>query len=123
MGMEMNGKRKSMPFAVQVVRHELTNHFSDCYFCLTQITGYSKKSKAKILHPDCPSALRPLDAASQGIPIPIPSTFLDINAKINDIPNASPQYAASLESLASDTTENVDERFTLKHYTCWTKVT
>ena len=96
-----------------MVWHKPTNRFSDCYFCLTQITGHFKKSKAKIVYPDCPSASRPLDHAFQGILIPIPLSFLDINSEINDGSNASPQYAASLESSASDTTENVDKHFTL----------
>ena len=84
-----------MPFAVPMVWLESTNHFSDCYFCLTEITGHSKKSNAKIVYPDCPSALPPPDHASQGILIPIPSSFLDINAEISDSPNAPRQYAAS----------------------------
>ena len=33
----LNRKCKSMPFAVLMVWHEPTNHFSDCYFCVTQI--------------------------------------------------------------------------------------
>ena len=106
----LNGKRKSMPFAVTTVWRKPTNHFSDCYFCLTQITGHSKKSKAKIVYPNCDSALRPLNQPSQEIPIPISPSFLDINAEINDGPNASPQYAAL---LSSDSAKNVDEHFTL----------
>ena len=113
MGMEMNGKRKSMFFPVPMVWHKPTNCFSNCYFFLTQITGHSKKSKAKIVYPDCSSASRPLDHAFQGILIPIPPSFLDINAEINDGSNASPQYAVLLESSASDTTENIDKHFTL----------
>ena len=57
MRMEMNGKCKNMSFAVLIMWHEPTNRFSDCYFCLTQITGHSKKRKAKIVYPNCPSAL------------------------------------------------------------------
>ena len=67
----------------------------------------------KIVYPDCSSASRPLDHAFQGILTPIPLSFLHINSEINDGSNDSPQYAASLESSASDTTENVDKHFTL----------
>ena len=77
----LNGKRKSMPFSVPMVWREPTNHFSDCVFCLTQITGHCKKNGVEIVYPARRSALRPLDHASQSIPISIPPSFLDINQK------------------------------------------
>ena len=89
------------------------NRFSDSFFAQHKSQVIQRKvKKAKIVYAYCPSILRPLDYASQGISIPLLSLFLDINAEINNSPNASPQYAASLESSASDTTENVDEHFT-----------
>ena len=72
---------KSMPFAVPIMWPKTIKHFSTCYFCLTQATGHSKKSKAKLVYPVCLSALRPLDHASQDIPIPISPSFLDIMHK------------------------------------------
>jgi len=56
----INGKRKSMPFAVPMIWREPTNHITDCYFCLTKISGHSKCTKSKIVYPDCPSTLRPV---------------------------------------------------------------
>lgn len=56
----MKGKRKSMPFAVPMVWREPTNHFDDCYFCLTKTEGYSKKGKHKIDYPNLQSAIRPV---------------------------------------------------------------
>ena len=74
----LNGKRKSMPFAVPMIWREPTNHYTDCYFCLTNIAGFSKKNKSKIVYPDCPSAIKPVTHAAEGIPIPEPpSSFSD----------------------------------------------
>nr|CAI5836840.1 unnamed protein product [Callosobruchus analis] len=44
----MNGKRKNMPFAVSMVWRGPTYHLDDCYFCLTNTEGNSKKGKEKI---------------------------------------------------------------------------
>lgn len=49
----LNGKRKAMPFAVPMVWHKLKDHHSDCYFCMTKISGFAKKNKLKIVYPDC----------------------------------------------------------------------
>ena len=43
----LNGKRKSMSFAVPMVWHKPTNHFSDCYFCFTKVSGRSKRQNAR----------------------------------------------------------------------------
>lgn len=60
-----------MPFAVPMVWREPTNHHSDCYFCLTNIVGFTKKNKSKIVYPDCPSAIKPVPHDLENtIPIP-----------------------------------------------------
>ncbi|CAG9791652.1 unnamed protein product [Diatraea saccharalis] len=41
-----------MPFAVPVLWREPSNHFNDCYFCMTDICGFSKKIKHNIQYPD-----------------------------------------------------------------------
>ena len=66
----MKGKRKSMPFAVPMVWREPTNHFDDCYFCLTKTEGYSKKGKHKIDYPCLQSAIRPVPHNAD-LPVPI----------------------------------------------------
>jgi hypothetical protein len=49
-----------MNFAIPMVWRELTTHVSDCYFCLTSITGVTVKSKHTVQYPNLPSAMRPL---------------------------------------------------------------
>src|SRR5215470_1287932 len=67
----LNGTRKSLPFAVPMVWREPKNHVDDCYFCLTNISGFSKKNKFGIKYPDCESALKPV-AHDESYPIPVP---------------------------------------------------
>ena len=52
----MNGKRKAISFLVPIVWHEHKNHFNDCYFCMTNIIGFTKKNKSMITYPNCESA-------------------------------------------------------------------
>ena len=58
-----------MPFAVPMTCREPTNHANDYYFCLTKVSGYSKRTKSEIVYPDCPSALRPVTHSHELIPI------------------------------------------------------
>ena len=59
-----------MPFAVPIVWHEQTDHVIDCYFCLTNIKGFSFKNKPKVVYPNCNSAFKPV---SHGNDVPAPS--------------------------------------------------
>ena len=52
----MNGKRKAISFLVPIVWHEHKNHFNDCYFCMTNIIGFTKKNKSMITYPNWESA-------------------------------------------------------------------
>ncbi|GFS30370.1 hypothetical protein NPIL_23611 [Nephila pilipes] len=55
----IKGNLKSMPFAVPMVIQELKDRINDLYFCLTNITGHSSKTKLMIKYLDIPSALKP----------------------------------------------------------------
>ena len=44
-----------MPFVIPMVWREPTDHVSDCYFCLTSITGVTAKSKHTVQYPNLPS--------------------------------------------------------------------
>ena len=41
----LNGSRKSMPFAVPMIWREQKDHIADCYFYITDISGFSFKKK------------------------------------------------------------------------------
>ena len=73
----LNGKRKSMPFAVPMIWREPTDHTSNCYSCmvLPVSKGISKKKKWILEYPNIPSALRPVPHDEE-LPIPEPPDVL-----------------------------------------------
>ena len=71
------GKNVSLGFAVPMVWREQKDHTTDCYFCLTQIQGYSQKTKKNIAYPNLPSAIRPVLHSSE-LPIPKPPSDLAV---------------------------------------------
>lgn len=93
------GKSKSLSFGVPMVWREPTNHGDDCYFCMTNIRGFSKKNKYKIVYPQCRSAMLPAPH-SEEIPVPIPPASLD-------------ELESSSESANSPSEH--DEDYTIKH--------
>ena len=56
----VQGTALSMPFAVPMVWREQKDHYTDCYFCLTKISGVSFKHRKSITYPNLPSAMRPV---------------------------------------------------------------
>lgn len=66
----LHGKNKVL-FAVPMVWREPKDHLTDCYFCMTDIAGYSTKSKNKIAYPDIQSAIKPVPH-DPSMPVPIP---------------------------------------------------
>ncbi|KAJ4448825.1 hypothetical protein ANN_00216 [Periplaneta americana] len=69
-------KTQSMSFAVPMIWREPTSHAEDCYFCLTKITGFSKKTRSKIEYPNVPSAIRPVPPGPK-LPVPNPPSQLE----------------------------------------------
>ena len=49
-----------MSFAVAVVGREPKDHSSNCYFCLTDITGIISKSRHMVIYPNLPLATSPV---------------------------------------------------------------
>ena len=81
---------------------------------LTKVSGHSKKSKSKIVYPDCPSALRPVAHASKNIPVPSPPSHLELRAdKICESATTSAHFEELSESLGTDTVQSVDDFFSL----------
>ena len=56
-----------------MVWREPTDHVSDCYFCLTNITGVTAKPKHIVQYPNLPSAIRPVPHSVE-LPVPNPPT-------------------------------------------------
>lgn len=64
------GKRH-MPFAIPMIWREPLDHITDCYFCLTNISGITSKSKHTVKYPNIPSALKPVPHSTE-LPVPEP---------------------------------------------------
>ena len=61
-----------MKFAVPRIWRELTNHSSDCYFCLVdQSKRRARKNAPAIVYPDIPSSTVPVPHSAQ-LPVPNP---------------------------------------------------
>ena len=66
-----------MPFAVPMIWRKPKNHIQDCYFCLVNVKGFSRKHRMKISYPNLDSARRPVPHdASMPAPLP-PKNGLD----------------------------------------------
>ena len=60
-----------------MVCREQANHVDDCYFCLTDVAGFSSKSKGNIKYPNFPSAIR-LIPHSADLPPPLFTSFPEL---------------------------------------------
>ena len=72
-----------MTFAVPKIWREQKDHHSDCYFCMTNISGYCKKNKSKIVYLDCQSTLKPVLQGTD-YPVPIPPLSNAMNIEESD---------------------------------------
>ena len=53
-------QKKNIGFVVPMVWREKANHVDDCYFCMTDVAGFSSKSKGNIKYPSVPLVIRPI---------------------------------------------------------------
>lgn len=65
-------RHKSMPFGVPTIWREPTNHANDCYFCLTNVQGFTFKTRKSVIYPDIQSVSKPLPHHPVTCPVPIP---------------------------------------------------
>ena len=68
--LRMWSSRELKPFGIPMIWREQKNHYDDCYFCMTNIRGFNKANKYKIVYPNLPSALRPAPH-SDDVPVPV----------------------------------------------------
>ena len=78
-----------------MIWREQKNRVDDCYFCLINVKGYSRKNKYLIQYPNLDSALQPIPHSDQ---IPVP-TFTHLS-QIDD------EYSASSSDLSQDQLED-----------------
>ena len=64
-------------FAVPIVWGEPRNHADDCYFCLTNKTGFNASSRKKIKYPNFRSAMRSVPHLHD-LPVPTPPVNKDL---------------------------------------------
>ena len=85
-----------MPFAVPMIWREQKDHVTDCYFCLTSVSGYSQKNKKAITYPNLSSALRPVPH-DDTLPVPAPPNKWTLEDEEVDEPEAEHPAAADPE--------------------------
>ena len=89
-------------FAVPMVWREPRNHADDCYFCLTNITGFNASSRKKIKYPNLRSAMRPVPH-SDDLPVPTPPVNKDLLSSSDE---EMPSKEDSAESISLEDIES-----------------
>ena len=75
-----------------MVWREQANHGDDCYFCMTNVAGFSSKSKGNINYPNLPSPIRPIPHSAE-LPPPLFTSLPDVV----DEPESSTREESSLK--------------------------
>lgn len=96
------GQSKCMPFGVPMIWREQTDHDSDCYFCITNVQGFSKKNKHNIEYPNLPSAMRPVPHGDE-VEIPVPPAILDETSTYSDSSSSEDDIDANYDASDSKT--------------------
>ena len=99
----LKGTHRSMPFSIPMIWREPKDHVSDCYFCLTKISGFTAKSKHAINYPNLPSAIRPV-LHDDTVQVPISPAIDTLDSDSEDLNNEEPCLDNS-EHLFQSTSE------------------
>ena len=89
-------------FAFPMVWREPRNHADDCYFCLTNITGFNAASRKKIKYPNLRFAVRPVPH-SDDLPVPPPPVNKDLLSSSDE---EMPSSEDSTESISWEDIES-----------------
>ena len=104
-----NGKKAAFNFAVPMVWRESRNPADDCYFCLTNITGFNASSRKKIKYLNLRSAMKPV-SHSDDLPVPTPVNKDLFSSSDEEMPSredsAESIYLEDTESTYSGTSGN-----------------
>ena len=91
----LDGKRKQMLFAVPMVWREQSDHVTDCYFCMTNIKGFSRKNKSKMSYPVCRLANKPVPH-DLDLPVPQPPNEKEDTLSVNEGASTSTESEENL---------------------------
>ena len=103
-----NGKKAAFNFAVPMVWREPRNHADDCYFCLTNITGFNASSRKKIKYRNLRSAMRPVPH-SDDLPVPTPPVNKDLLSSSDEEMPSREDYLWKILSL------HIQEQVAMSH--------
>ena len=88
-----------------MIWREPTNHANDIYYCLTNVSGYSKRTMSRFVYSDCSSVLSSVTHSHESIPIPSPQ----LTERDNDSSSAesidfsqTSKNSVSIASMLSD---------------------
>ena len=98
-----------MPFAVQMVWREPSNHSSDCYFCLTPpvASGLNRKKKQRIDYPNISSAIRPVPCREDmSVPEPPKEYKLNSEMEVEDTEKTGPHEEPTDPDLQGPASES-----------------
>lgn len=110
LGMWWNGSRDCLSFGIPMIWSRPRNHDDDCYFCGTNVFGFSTKNKHKIVYPSCSSAIKPT-LHGEDCPIPVSpnkQVVIEENSSDDDIyddKTEDPDYVCEAEPHLLSQTE------------------
>lgn len=94
------GKPRALPFLTPMIWRQPENHHDNCYFCVINVSGYSKTNKRSISYPDLASVTKPvLRLGNEKIPSPpIPDKNYNLPVNVHLQINFSLHLTLSLNS-------------------------
>ena len=85
-----------------MVWREQKDHFTDCYFCMIKISGFSKKTKSKIKYPDCSSAIKLMPYNTEH-PVPeFPAEIMPFHSESEASMDVGTSSASEFEDCADE---------------------
>jgi len=78
-----------MAFGVPMIWRESSNHTTDCYFCLTNVTGFSYKTRQSVKYPAVLSVSKPIPHDPITCPIPTAPTEYTVDEETQEVSSLS----------------------------------
>ena len=97
-------KNNHMAFGVPMIWREPVSHAIDCYFCLSNVTGFSYKTSSAVKYPDVSSVSKPISHD----PVTCPVQTVPAEYKIDEEPEEQ-QHSSSSPADHSDSDYQPEE--------------